>query len=59
MKYRVVKGSDAGKLEDAVNNLCKQGWEPQGGITVGAVSDGAPVFLQPMILEEEWSVKVC
>lgn len=36
MEYKIVEAKDnAGNLEDAVNELILEGWQPVGGIAVG------------------------
>lgn len=32
MKYRIVHAQSLQDLQDEVNSLCKDNWEPQGGL---------------------------
>lgn len=46
MQYQVVYGYNRGlystlaELKEAVEKLCKDGWKPQGGVSI-AVKDGS------------------
>ena len=48
MKYTIVSGSNILQLEDAVNDLIKKGWIPQGGFKISHDN----LYHQAMILKE-------
>ena len=54
MKYTVVQEHDREQLISKVTELIKQGWKPQGGISVSTVAPvlGKHIFCQAMIKEE-------
>lgn len=50
--YCVVTESNADKIQVKVKELIKQGWKPQGGLSMTSVGSGhqsTPIFAQAMI----------
>lgn len=39
MDYTILIAKDPSELSSQVNNLIKQGWEPQGGVTLSQTHD--------------------
>jgi hypothetical protein len=52
MEYHVIMNQSLYLLEVAVNKHLKDGWEPQGGITVG-ISNNALQYFQAMIRHKD------
>ena len=52
VNYKVLSSSDLDTLEKYVNGLIRDGWEPQGGVSV---EPGVIIFryMQAMILEKD------
>ena len=67
MKYRVVSivedgmySISFGRLADQVEALCKDGWKPQGGVSISAINYGPShkvIVAQAMIKEEDVTAK--
>lgn len=63
IEYRVLSGSSAKSLEDQVNDLCNDGYMPQGGVSIayavgesslrGGGTISAPVYTQAMVKVEQ------
>lgn len=45
--YQILYSKNLSKLQDQVNKIAKEGWKPQGGITIGYDS-GTQVFYQTL-----------
>lgn len=43
IEYRVLSGASAASLEEQVNDLCKDGYMPQGGVAASYI--GTPLFI--------------
>lgn len=52
MEYCIVKENAVGQFTDEVNRLIKEGWRPQGGITV-LWSEAYTYYYQAMIRNTE------
>ena len=52
MQYKLASWYDNVGLERKVNELCKEGWRPQGGIAINPKDAGA-VFYQAMVKDDE------
>ena len=48
MEYHLMMNQSLYLLETAVNRHIREGWEPQGGLTIG-VSNNAMNYFQAMI----------
>lgn len=48
MKYQVIRAPHLHELEEKVNELTAEEWEPQGGITVAG-----NVMMQAMVKDED------
>ena len=53
MKYRVVKENTYWALTMEVNNYIKEGWEPQGGISIERYGEISAYYFQAMIKREQ------
>jgi len=49
MSYHVVEAQSAVQLQENVQSLIDQGWEPLGGISVATYAAGAWWYYQAMI----------
>jgi hypothetical protein len=61
--YRVLAGATAQSLEEQVNDLCNDGYMPQGGVAVAVLKDqpandgevylSGPLYTQAMVKVEQ------
>lgn len=52
MQYKVVFGGPGKEIINLVNDMIKDGWEPQGGISVIQDSALGPIMFQAMVKKE-------
>ena len=52
MEYKVVFGGPGKEIINLVNDMIKDGWSPQGGISVIQDSALGPIMFQAMVKKE-------
>lgn len=52
MQYKVVFGGPGKEIINLVNDMIKDGWSPQGGISVIQDSALGPIMFQAMVKKE-------
>jgi hypothetical protein len=52
MQYFVVEAQSAKSLQEQVQNLLDQGWEPHGGMSVATYAAGTWWYFQALIRHE-------
>jgi hypothetical protein len=59
MRYALIQKTTPESLVEAVNKYLLEGWEVQGGVTVG-ISDrtGSIIYLQALVKKEKKTKKV-
>lgn len=53
MKYDIIRNNSLGNLVFEVNEAIKEGWEPQGGLSIDRLDDTAIFYCQAIINREE------
>lgn len=53
MKYKVVFGGPGKEIINLVNDMIKDGWDPQGGISVIQDSVLGPIMFQAMVKRKD------
>lgn len=53
MQYKVVFGGPGKEIIDLVNDMIKDGWSPQGGISVIQDSALGPIMFQAMVKRKD------
>lgn len=53
MKYELVVRDDVRSLEGAVNEMLKEGWKLQGGVSVSRLNNCNEMYCQAMIKHDE------
>jgi len=49
MTYHIVEAQSAAQLQEKVQELIDQGWQPQGGISVATYAAGTWWYYQAMV----------
>jgi hypothetical protein len=52
MRYQIVEASSAQELQQKVQDLINDGWEPLGGLSVATYGAGAWWYYQAMVLRQ-------
>jgi len=59
MRYALIQKTSPESLVESVNKYLEEGWEVQGGITVGiSDSTGSIIYLQTLVKKEKKTKKV-
>lgn len=58
MKYKLVVREGTRSMEEAVNEMLKEGWELQGGVSVSRLNNYNEMYCQAMIKRNEFKVNV-
>jgi hypothetical protein len=50
MRYQIVEATTVQELQEKVQHLIWEGWEPQGGVSVATYGAGSWWYYQAMIM---------